>query len=58
MILIIVILGESHLTSKIDKNDLKIDDHRIERCGHLDDMSRGGKQSIISHPFLLHLNLD
>ena len=38
----IVILGESHLTSKIDDNDLEIDGYTIERCDHPDEKTRGG----------------
>ena len=38
----IVVLGETHLTSKIDEDDLEIDGYTNKRCDHPDDMSRGG----------------
>ena len=38
----IVILGESHLTSKTDEKDLEIDGYSFERSDHPDDVSRGG----------------
>ena len=38
----IVILGETHLSSKIDENELNIEGHSFQRCDHPDDTSRGG----------------
>ena len=38
----IIVLGESHLTSKINDNDLEIDGYSFERCDHPDDVPRGG----------------
>ena len=38
----IVILGESHLTSKTDENELSIDGYSFQRCDNPGDVSRGG----------------
>ena len=38
----ILILGESHLTSKIDESDLSIDGYSFQRCDNPDDNPRGG----------------
>ena len=38
----IVVLGETHLTSKIDNNDLEIEGYSFERSDHPDDDARGG----------------
>ena len=38
----IVILGETHLTSQIDEDNLEIDGYNIKRCDHPDGKSRGG----------------
>ena len=38
----IVILGETHLTSKISENELNIDGYYFVRCDHPGDDSRGG----------------
>ena len=38
----IVVLGETHLTSKIVNNDLEIEGYSFERCDHPDDDARGG----------------
>ena len=38
----IVVLGETHLTSKITNNDLEIDGYSFERCDHPGDSPRGG----------------
>ena len=38
----IVILGETHLSSKIDENELNIEGYSFQRCDHPDDTSRGG----------------
>ena len=38
----IVIIGESHLTSKFDENEFKLDGYYFEHCDHPDDKSRGG----------------
>ena len=38
----IVVLGETHLTSKIDNNDLEIGGYSFERSDHPNDDARGG----------------
>ena len=38
----IVVLRETHLTSKIDNNDLEIEGYSFERSDHPDDDARGG----------------
>ena len=38
----ILILGESHLNSKVDENDLNIDGYSFKRCDNSADIGRGG----------------
>jgi len=38
----VVILGETHLTSKIDEKELDIEGYSFKRCDHSDDVARGG----------------
>ena len=38
----IVVLGETHLTSQLDEDDLEIDGYSIKRCDHPDGKPRGG----------------
>ena len=38
----IVVLGETHLTSQIDEDDLEIDIYSIKRCDHPDGKPCGG----------------
>ena len=38
----IVILGETHLCSKINENELNIEGYSFKHCDHLNDTSRGG----------------
>ena len=38
----IVVLDETHLTSKVDENELRIEGYSFERYDHQDDISRGG----------------
>ena len=38
----IVVLGETHLTSKIDNNDLEIEGYSFEHSDHPDGDARGG----------------
>ena len=38
----IVVLGETHLTSQIDEDDLEIGGYSIKRCDHPDGKPRGG----------------
>ena len=53
----IVILGGTHLSSKIDENELNIDGYSFQRCDHPDHISRGELAFIINHLFLAFLNL-
>ena len=46
----IVILGETHLTSKNLENELDIEGYSFERCAHSEDVSRGGIGYIINLP--------
>ena len=38
----VVVLGETHLTSQIEEDDLEIDGYSIKRCDHPDGKPRGG----------------
>ena len=54
----IVVLGETHLTSKIDNNDLEIEGYSFERSDHPDGDARGVIGIYNKSSLLVYLNLN